>query len=296
KYLHRDGDIQMSLWKLIKRELSESREEKALAKKKFSKKTYREFSPWISYYHRGMFFKPTLSKEVAKVHIYEKNNLKINFRKNQSDIYILRENFVSEIYDFDFEKYVVDAKVIMDLGANIGLSSLYFQSRFKNAKIYCVEPVKQNIDILFKNSEDNNFNWEIIRGAIQEKNGFVTLYPNEWWSSSTVTNSVANHRENKKGRLEKIYKLPTEKVDSYSIDYLMEKYNLDQIDILKMDIEGAEESVVMYGDNWLKKVKILIIEIHDKYVNRKIITKKLLDFGFVQQIGRNGPTDVFCQI
>ena len=226
KYLHRDGDGDIPLFDLIKREIREMKRQKLLAKDKFDKKTYRKFRKWITYYHKGMFFKPDLSREVKQIEICERENLILNFRKNQSDLYILQENFVSEIYDFDFEKYLQEVRVIFDLGANIGLSSIYFQYRFKNAHIFCIEPVEENIKMLFLNRNTNNFNWEIIKAAIQASDGTATLHPNEWWSSSTVLDCVANHRENTEGRLEKIYKLPKEQVPSYSISNLMKKYNI----------------------------------------------------------------------
>ena len=293
KYLHRDGDRNMSFFDLVKREMKELKKQKAIAKNKFEKKTYKKFRKWITYYHRGMFLKPNLSRQVTQIQIDEKDGLILNFRKNQSDLYILQENFVSEIYDFEFEKYLKEVKVIFDLGANIGLSSLYFQHRFKDARIFCVEPVEENIKMLSLNRDVNNFHWEIIKAAIQAQDGTTTLYPNEWWSSSTVLDCVADHRENTEGRLEKIYKLPKEQVTSYSINYLMKKYKISFIDIMKMDIEGSEEEVILKGKEWIKYVKILIVEIHDKYVNRKAILDELYKNGFVQIRGRKGPTDVF---
>ena len=106
KYLHRDGDGDIPLFDLIKREIREIKRQKLLAKDKFDKKTYRKFRKWITYYHKGMFFKPDLSREVKQIEICERENLILNFRKNQSDLYNLQENFVSEIYDCDFEKYL----------------------------------------------------------------------------------------------------------------------------------------------------------------------------------------------
>ena len=226
KYLHRDGDANMSFGALVKRELGEMITQSLQAKKKMDPICAKEFRHWIKYYHIGMFFKPHFSRKVVTIDYREKHKkriIKISFRKNQSDIYILRENFVSTIYDYDFERYLPNGvNSIIDLGANIGLSSLYFQYRFPKAFIACVEPVQHNLDVLKLNNVQNGYNWKIIKGAIQSKNGMVTLHPNEWWSSSTVTEKVANSRENKDGRLEKILKLPTEDVKAYSLDSIME--------------------------------------------------------------------------
>lgn len=298
QYLHRDGDGDMSFWDLVNREYTESRTQVAKARKKMDPCCVKEFVKWIKYYHRGMFFKPHFSRELIVIKYKSKecqNTINISFRKNHSDIYILRENFVSNIYDFNFEKYIPEGvKTIIDLGANIGLSSLYFQYRFPKAQITCVEPVQDNIDVLNQNCKQNQFNWDIVKGAIQAEDGMVILHPNEWWSSSTVTEKVANLRENKDGRLEKILKMPTEDVNAYSLDSIMSMSKMDQIDILKMDIEGAEEETILDAGEWIKHVKILIVEIHVKYVDRKKIEDKLHELGFVE-IPEREITDVFIR-
>lgn len=298
KYLHRDGDVDMSFMSLVKREISELNNQMLLAYKRMGFGCATAFSKWIIYYHLGMFFKPHFSRKVVKIKYKNKSSEKvinISFRRNQSDIYILRENFVSNIYNFNFEKYLKnEVTSIVDLGANIGLSTLYFQYKFPKAQITCVEPVQDNLNVLDLNCKQNQFNWKIIKGAIQSTDGVVTLYPNEWWSSSTVTENVANYREKKEGRLENILKLPTEDVSAYSLDSIMKEANIKKIDILKMDIEGAEENVILESGEWINNVNILIIEIHDKYVNRKKIEDKLHELGFVKMPERE-VTDVFIR-
>jgi hypothetical protein len=54
-------------------------------------------------------------------------------------------------------------------------------------------------------------------------------------------------------------------VPSVTIDTIMRDHNLDFIDILKLDIEGAEKEVLEFSSNWIHKVGILIVELHDRY-------------------------------
>ncbi|MEA5504689.1 FkbM family methyltransferase [Halotia wernerae UHCC 0503] len=294
KYLHRDGDSKLSLFKVILRQLSEWFKENKQAKEQFSKKDYKVLSHWLREYHLGMFYQPLISDDTSVIELTANNfPVHIEFRNNHSDLYILRENFIQRIYDFEYEKIIRNVKNIVDLGANIGLSSLFFQSRFPSAQIVCVEPVEQNVKILKKNAENNKFSWVIEKVAIQSKAGSVTLYPNAWWSSSTVSENVASKRESNEDRLEHLLKLPSEVVPSFPVNAILDKHNIDIVDVLKMDIEGAEEGVILNSSEWLNRVKILIIEIHDKYVNRYEITKVLIDAGFERMVGREGPTDVF---
>lgn len=294
KYLHRDGDEAMPFSALVKRQFSEWRQEVKLAKRQERTQNFWPLFSWITAYHYGMFFRPTISSKTSKITLnVQRNDVTIEFRQNPSDLYILRENFVYKIYEFEYEKYIPQIQCIVDLGANIGLSSLFFQSRFPNANIVCVEPVKENIEMLHKNAQNNGFGWKIEKAAIQANIGEVTLYPNEWWSSSTVTESVAEKRQSKDGRLEKILKLPPEQVEALPVEVLLERNHIDRVDILKMDIEGAEEQSILNSKKWLSRVSILIIEIHDKYVNREKIIEVLQREGFVHIPDRQGPTDVY---
>ncbi|BDS11589.1 FkbM family methyltransferase [Aureispira anguillae] len=294
KYLRRDGDPKMSLYQVAKRQFSEWSEEKKQAKEQVSKEEFKTLAFWLKKYHMGMFFQPLISRETAKIKLTLHNRpLVLEFRQNQSDLYILRENFIQNIYDFDYESIVPNVKSVVDLGANIGLTSLYFQNRFPNAKVVCVEPVSHNVEMIKKNASNNNFSWGVETAAIQSSVGSVTLYPNEWWSSSTVNKDIADKRQSNEGRVEYNHKLPPEEVEAIPVDVVFDRHNMDIVDILKMDIEGAEEPAILDNPKWFQRVRILIVEIHDKYVDRKKITKALLDAGFEGIVGRKGPTNVF---
>jgi hypothetical protein len=54
-------------------------------------------------------------------------------------------------------------------------------------------------------------------------------------------------------------------VDAVTIAEILEQSGADCIDILKLDIEGAEREVFSHNSNWLEKVNLLIIELHDHY-------------------------------
>ena len=67
----------------------------------------------------------------------------------------------------------------------------------------------------------------------------------------------------------------------------MNDYNIDEIDIIKMDIEGSEFYVFYeLSDIWLKKTKILIIEMHDRKIpgcSKKVLAK-MKKLGFIYKI------------
>ena len=60
--------------------------------------------------------------------------------------------------------------------------------------------------------------------------------------------------------------MPTENsIQAYTIENIMKQFSIDQIDILKIDIEGSEKELFESGyEYWLPKTKVLILEIHDR--------------------------------
>lgn len=82
-----------------------------------------------------------------------------------------------------------------------------------------------------------------------------------------------------------------EGIQAITIDDIIEQYNLDDISILKMDIEGSEYYVFKYGsDNWLMKSKMYVIETHDKYVKGtdELVNKTLERYSFEKEtMGEN---------
>ncbi len=72
-----------------------------------------------------------------------------------------------------------------------------------------------------------------------------------------------------------------------SINDLITEYNIETIDILKIDIEGSEKELFEKNfDYWLSKTKLLIIEIHDgmRKGSSKAVFNALNDFEYVMEL------------
>lgn len=115
----------------------------------------------------------------------------------------------------------MDEFTAIDLGANIGLFSLYLKGKAK--KIISVEPAPKTFNIL-KKLTANEPNIEILQGAASDTNGQTTFFI----SYEPTINSLVN----KTG--EEVT------VNCYTIDSIMKKFNLDYVDFIKCDIEGGE--------------------------------------------------------
>ncbi len=139
---------------------------------------------------------------------------------------------------------------IVDAGSNVGFSALFFAQKFPQAKIYCIEPDPDNYSQLLKNTT----NYENIR-----------THQAALWPIDEMLNLNNNHQESASIRVEKTN---SANVEGISIPKLMQQYQIDKIDILKIDIEGAEKELFSNRPaDWLSKVDIILIELHDMYID-----------------------------
>jgi FkbM family methyltransferase len=129
---------------------------------------------------------------------------------------------------------------ILDLGANIGASALYFRSRFPDARIHCVEASPTIVETLRQNVA--GLGVEVEHAAVADTPGTITFYESaDSWSGSTSVTS---------GR-------PVE-VAAVTLDDLLSR---TRPDLLKIDIEGAEFDVLPTSAK-LADVSMVMGEIH----------------------------------
>ena len=169
----------------------------------------------------------------------------VYFRNRTSDIPTFNQCILQEHYNIsvDFEP-----KVIFDLGANIGLSAVYFKSRWPESKIYCVEPAVENYKILLKNTE---------------RFSGVKCFNNGIWCKNTGL--VVENIDNAGNWGFTVRESSDESgMEAITIKKLMEINGVDQIDLLKIDVEGSEFELFDQDCHyWLSRTSILVIELHD---------------------------------
>lgn len=140
-----------------------------------------------------------------------------------SDFAVLYEIFIKNEYDMQINE---DPEVIFDLGANIGLSVIYFKLKFPNSKILAFEPDSKTFLNLKKNTEMLN-GVKIFNFAISDRNGKEKFYINP---DSSMSSSLIKRNKNYK---------PVD-MEVRSIDSVLKEFEIKKIDILKFDIEGKE--------------------------------------------------------
>jgi FkbM family methyltransferase len=172
-------------------------------------------------------------------------------RLGTSDILIFDQVFVYEEYDF---KTNTPPKVIIDAGANIGLVSIYFANKYPESKIVAIEPEESNFKLL-KINVGPYTNIIPLQAALWCKNEEISLVDPGLgkWAFMTEEDGNKEHHGNF-----------CHHIQGKTVDRIMRDYDLQRIDILKIDIEGAEREVFSDASSWIEKVDGVIIELHEK--------------------------------
>ncbi|WP_353052561.1 FkbM family methyltransferase [Bacillus thuringiensis] len=297
KYIRNDTDFQnnISIGTALKREFRELLQDIRLGYKYGGGMSKLRLPYWMFRYFLGKVFNPLNSNQIIKLTLrINGKRTKIAIRKNQSDLFTLKEIFLKSIYSFPLDKVRNNIKTVIDLGANAGFTSVYFQMCFEDARIICVEPIRENVELIKQNSILTNGNWGIEEAAISDENVGISFYPSEWWSSGTAVESIVQSRRSKKHRVENKMPLPERVVQGITISQLIKTYNVSTIDILKIDIEGEEIKIINGIDEWIDKVNMIIIEIHDKYIDGEKVRNAFLKYGFIK-LETQGECEVYLR-
>jgi FkbM family methyltransferase len=191
------------------------------------------------------------SKELLKVEV---DGIKFPFflRPHTSDFPTFDQVFIQKEYNFDT---IIPPKTIIDAGANIGLAAIYFTNKYPDAKIIAIEPETSNFQLLKENVLPYP-NVIPVHAALWNRNEEINLIDPGLGKWGFMTES--------KNKADSLEHLPTHPVQAMTIDKLMNDFNLQRIDIFKIDIEGAENEVFSDTTSWLERVDSIIIELHER--------------------------------
>lgn len=169
----------------------------------------------------------------------------------------------------------------MDIGANVGLYSIY-AAKTKNTITYSFEPSVLNLEFLAKNIFLNNLqkNINIIPIALADKNGInIFNMSNTLWGGALSTFSKT-HDQNGKD-LNITFKYNTIGITA---DDALSTFNLSQPKYIKIDVDGIEHLILCGMSNILDETKEILIELNDNFI---VQAKKSYDIlsskGFILQ-------------
>jgi FkbM family methyltransferase len=196
---------------------------------------------------------------------------KVWLREPGTDCWTFTEVAIRQIYKRVTER-ILDCRYVLDLGGNIGLTSLFFAARFPKCQIAIVEPDKGNYELLQRNLAGLLAcgRCQSFHGAAWSENvPVVVSAPPEGTGFDAIQVSSASP-----GR-EAVF------VQGYTISSLLELAHFPHVDILKIDVEGAEVELFRGDLAWLSKVNAITIEFHADSRQTTDFDRIMRDHGFV---------------
>ena len=198
------------------------------------------------------------------------------------NLFLLFYNFFEDhihlprIKKFLNNNVILDRPIIIDIGSHKGKFIKLFNDLYKNATIFCFEPN----NTLNKNLKDLEKNIKIFNFALGDKLEKKKLYFNNLDLTSTFKdyNKSSLYYKFKQIILRKKNKDEYKDVQVTTLDYFCDEHKINKIEILKIDVEGTEYSVLKGGSQILENVKFLIIEIQNNELYKDYSKNIIEDF------------------
>jgi FkbM family methyltransferase len=205
--------------------------------------------------------------------IYHKNNYETD--------YVFNEIFNNNIY-LQHGININDNAIIFDIGANIGLFSLYIKQHYPSSKIYAFEPAPDTYAILDLNlaSLGNSIKTYNIGLSDDNKESVFHYYPdftvisgfhaNQERDAEIITSGIQCNNHHEIASVTQLINKRLEKLISYkcqvkTLSKIIEQEHIMEIDLLKLDVEGSELAILkgIAVKDWVK-VKQIVMEVHHK--------------------------------
>jgi FkbM family methyltransferase len=182
-----------------------------------------------------------------------RDGTRLTYRLNRGDIQAIREIWLDQVYMPPPEATAL--RQVVDLGANIGFTSVYLSRRLNAPHVVAVEPDPANVAILRRNLQQNRVRGIVIDAAVGPVDGLAAF---------------RRERASNLGQLHADGDLSVEVVSMPSvIDYLPDSSCQT---LLKLDIEGGEEQLFTGDLSWLSRFDCLLAELHPERADLGRIT------------------------
>ena len=175
------------------------------------------------------------------------DNIKLKIRNNSTDLMALTNVWI--VREYENEK--IDIKkndIIIDVGAHIGLFSLFISQFCKNGKIFSYEPISENFNLLKSNIALNECkNIFPFKFAISDKSSKIKIFLNDDQSGHSIMSDSG----------------PCVLIDSILLKEIFDTNKITKCNLLKLDCEGAEYGIInSLPKEYFEKIEKIIIEYH----------------------------------
>ena len=200
-----------------------------------------------------------------------RNGGELTLSGHELDVVVAFQVFCEQVYPVQRDT------VVVDVGANIGLFSLY--AAFSGAtRVYAFEPNEEAYRCMLRNIERNGFHGRILphRHAITSRSDDMVIIP----KAASPQNRISHGGVPDGGH---------ESVRTLSLDDIVRKHSLSRVDLLKMDCEGCEYDILGgTSASTFSKVGRIILEYHDAREAELVTILGHHGFRLERQVAENG--------
>ena len=176
-----------------------------------------------------------------------------------------------------------DSDVFFDVGANVGLYSIYAALRNKKASVFAFEPEYSNLHQLKLNIINNNLCENVVPFAIalSDEAGISYLHIQDLTAGAGLATESSDIIQSTFGK-DVIWK---EGIGTIHLDFLYEKFGIKP-NLIKIDVDGNEYKILQGGKKTFEKIELrsVYIEMIDSLPDYLLIKNFLLEYGFRLQI------------
>lgn len=177
-------------------------------------------------------------------------------RLGTSDILVL--NSVFERQDYGIELFPPPVTII-DAGAYTGFSAIYFAEKYPAATILALEPDPSNFALLVHNTRPYP-NVVPLSQALWHRDGRIDLQDpgTGHWGFYVAPDPPQAAQALAQGE--------AAQVEAVTMRTLIERFALERIDLLKINVEGAEREIFEHSGDWIGRVGAIFAALHDRFL------------------------------
>ena len=185
-------------------------------------------------------------------------DVKIQYRLNKGDLHSIREIWFEDDYRLPFES---SCGVLLDLGANIGMASVWLAKMYAFTQVIAVEPDPKNAALVRNNLELNGILGQVLEAAIGPREGTARFEFSDFSNLGRLSEDGSS-------------------VQMLSVDAIVKKFAVTRFALIKIDIEGGEQALFDGPTEWLANTDAIIMELHPNVVDCPRLTSLVSSHGF----------------
>lgn len=208
-----------------------------------------------------------LRKRLSRYWLRNSHRTVIHAHINDYDLLVLANEEVGRAIHFGHKyespetKYlqgiITRHSICVDVGANVGYFTMLMAKGATAGKVYAFEPIPLNASLLRASLELNGFeNVEVVESAVGEADGYVDL-------SQSIDSAYSSIRDTARKAVERVIHVPIARLDTF-----VRERSIQSIDLLKVDVEGAEGLVLLGSqallDDALRRPSVVLMELFDE--------------------------------